>query len=299
VRLEDKLTEAGDLVPNYKLFNTAADEARINAQITTDQFDSIRSMDVFSLPRGATDPKGVILHEVNHVVQQINHQDMGTSGQRFSERVREASIYSQKQAIGRAVQKGDITPESSMDDINKFIDDLARKHNMPDENPVELARARHAGDLTGRQRWVANVHRELQTVLDIQTSGATRLEGVLVRSQIWADRAMRDVRVMMEELGELAAGPEAQKMANQILDKMSFEDMHKLAFRRYRGQQGEVGSRLTEALLNEEQASILARAEPPFTQKGLAEAGVTGVPPTPIIGDLARQADLTSDLQIP
>ena len=296
-RLPDKLDNAGNIVPDYKLYNTAADEVSINAQITVDSAENIHSMDVFSVPKGSETPKSVIMHEVNHIVEQINAQDMGTSTQKFHERVMDAAAYAERQRIGRAVERGDLTPESTLDDIQDFINDLGRKQSMPEETAQSLAATALRNEqqmpgspriLTGRQRWEGVVHAQIQKNLDMITADEAAFKAILQRQQIWADRTMRDVRIMMEELGELRPGKEAKAMAESILNKMSPGEQHLLAFRRYRGQTGEIGSRLTEAFIDTRQADILALPESPFSPAGRRAAGVDAPPRGGITGDAAR-----------
>ena len=73
-----------------------------------------------------------------------------------------------------------------------------------------------------------------------------------------------------------------------MLRKMHFQDQADLVYRRYQNQAGEIGSRLTEELMNKTAAEVRASGEVPSLQGPIAERIMQQG--DVVIGDAARAA---------
>ncbi len=200
-----------------------------------------------------------MLHEVQHLVQQIEGFDHGTSSAMFRTRITNATEAHADKIITHDIASGKIDVDSFLSDGTYFtyLEDLSNKTGVV---PETLEKA-----LEG---W-------LRPGVDIDVA--------MWHADTWAATTKRDLRIMMEETAQglhKLDPKEARRMAEELSEGLTYADALELSFARYTRQAGEVEARLTEILRDFSQEKLAKMTSP---------TELADVPAAQrIIGDAAR-----------
>lgn len=261
-------------IAQFEVYNSRAAKLGISGQITDSAGGTIRELDIFNSATGRWDNAlSVMLHEANHLPQIKEGFDVGANVPKFLERIENAAASS----VGTQVAK-DLTSGALHEGL------------------TPLQRAAYARDLAGVNETAkaSAIYKKINEMIARQFTDAelVTLSGNLAATHT---RNVRDVRIMMEELGDILPGKQLDEIVAQI-QKWTPKDQFNLAFRRYQNQGGEIGSRITEALMDQTPIEIRAAGAPSMESSIAARVMARG---DPVLGDRARQAVDLDDITIP
>lgn len=258
-RIKDK----PDGTPDFEIFNQRAFDRKIQAEVATDTA-GFKEITVFNKADDMWDnARSIILHEANHLPQMSEGFDLGANVAKFRGRIANASKSSVTNTVAQDLADGVIHKGMSKIERHEYAVTLASNNRLVTEDTAKWA----LNDLLARNLDEAEV---------VQLAG---------RQATNHQQNIRDVRIMMEELGDIPKGKGVEEIQRMIA-KMTEQDQHDLAFRRYRNQGGEIGSNLTEELSNLNAAEIRARGEVPNLEGPIASRVMQ--PGDPVVGDAAR-----------
>ena len=188
-------------------------------------------------PRGDMG-REVILHEVQHLVQQIEGFSGGTNSKAWLERITGVADANADVIITRDIASGKIDLDSFLSDPTYFtyLEELAETTGI---RPDKLEGA--------IQDW-------MRPGVDIKEAAW--------QAQGYAKVVKRDLRVMIEELSKGLSEANQIKLADIIVDGMPHADAQAIAGLRYSRQGGEIEARLTARLRDKTQEELAKMASP-------------------------------------
>jgi len=249
-RIEDTVDGAS----NYRVFNKVAEDSGLMGQTRTTRRG--KTVDILT---DLDDDLGrsTILHEIQHLVQEIEGFDQGASVKRFMTR-----IFDVKQSELDKV----ITSDLASGVAERFAD--------------EAAYAKYVREVSDKTKvHIDNVEDTLEQFMRSNVD----IEDAVIVAGAEARRTMRDLRFMVEEVS-VGMPEDAQiELAEALAEGLNAGQARWLARERYNRQAGEVEARLTQINRNRTQTEI----------DNLRELGVRPTSPevpeaSQITGDLAR-----------
>lgn len=250
--------------PQFEVFNQNAFDNKIAGQVS--ETLSGKKLDIFGSATGRWDnARTVLLHEANHLPQAAEGFDQGANSAKFLDRIQNAAENAIQHQVAQDLASGVLHKGMSGGDRVRYANEIRRTHRT-----------------TTSKRVFDRINRILST--DFEPEVIAQFASDIGRTH---QRSLRDVALMMEELGDVPKG----KAADEILDaltKMTTRDQTDLATRRYRNQGGEIGSRLTEHFENMTAAEMRAAGATPDLE-GQAAANLMSKG-DPVIGDAAQAA---------
>jgi len=182
--------------------------------------------------------RDVILHEVQHLVQQIEGFSGGATSQKFLDRITGVADANADAIITRDIASGKISLDSFLkeEEYWKYLGELSEQTGIrPDKLENSIA------------AWMR--------------------EGVDIDEAVWqaagfAETTKRDLRLMIEELSKGLSEADQIKLADAVADGLSHADAVAIAGSRYSRQAGEVEARLTARLRDKTQEELAKMAGP-------------------------------------
>jgi len=191
-----------------------------------------------------------LLHEAQHLVQQIEGFAGGASSKKFRDVITGAAEANADRIITRDIASGKI----DLDNIFK-----------------EETYYKYLGDLS--ERTGIEAEKLEQQIFDWMRPGVDIDEAVW-QAAGFADSTKRDLRLMLEEVSKGLPEADQIKLADAVAKGLSHADAMDIAHMRYTRQAGEVEARLTERLKDMTQEQLSKMASP---------TALADVPPEQII----------------
>jgi len=193
-----------------------------------------------------------LLHEVQHLVQEIEGFERGASSTKWMNRINAASDAHADQIITRDIASGKINLDNIFKEETyyKYLGDLSEQTGIPAEKLEK-------------------------SIFEWMRPGVD-LDAAVHQAEAWAQTTKRDVRIMMEELSKGLSEADQIKLADALTDGLTYSDAMDLTHSRYTRQAGEIEARMTQTLRDTSQEALAKMASPTELADVPAAQRITG-----------------------